>query len=94
MMAHPNTPLAVHMRQQQPTPPTSDRAGGPAAIGQRPVSVLLTCTRCALTYEPSGADFAVGRTECPDPDCGGWSFWAQLRRANDNRSATAELDGG
>ncbi len=93
MMANPNTSPAVRMRQQQPTPATSDCAGGAAAAGQGPVSAILTCTRCALTYEPSGADLAAGRTECPDPDCGGWTFWAQLRRPNDDRSVTAELEG-
>ncbi len=45
---------------------------------QRSANVVLTCTACAYTYEPTVEDFGVGRTECPDPDCGGWTFWAQL----------------
>ncbi len=40
--------------------------------------VVLTCTSCVRDYEPTVEDFAAGRTGCPDPDCGGWSFWARL----------------
>lgn len=42
-------------------------------------SVILTCTDCGLSFEPSVEDFAAGRTGCPDPDCDGWTFWAELR---------------
>ncbi len=39
--------------------------------------VVLTCTDCDTTYEPTGADLA-GRLGCPDPDCGGWVFSSAL----------------
>lgn len=49
--------------QQQPLPSTQ---------------LLLVCESCQGTYEPTGADLDAGRVGCPDPDCGGWTFWAEL----------------
>jgi len=45
---------------------------------QLPLAVVLTCTDCDHTYEPSVEDFVRGRTGCPDPDCGGWTFSSAL----------------
>lgn len=39
---------------------------------------LLVCESCQATYEPTDEDLDAGRTGCPDPDCGGWTFWAEL----------------
>lgn len=44
----------------------------------RYLAVVLTCCDCGRTFEPSGEDVDVGRTGCPAPDCGGWTFQAQL----------------
>ena len=49
----------------------------PAAV-EVPLAVVLTCTDCQHTYAPSTEDFAVGRTGCPDPDCGGWVWTSTL----------------
>ena len=40
--------------------------------------VVLTCTDCDATYEPTAEDITAGRTGCPDPDCGGWVFSSAL----------------
>jgi hypothetical protein len=40
-------------------------------------NVLLTCTDCQHSYEPTPEDFESGRTGCPDPDCGGWTMIAE-----------------
>ena len=60
------------------------------------VSTVLTCTNCSQTYELTAGDFATGRTECPDPDCLGWTFWAQLHDLGDEGAATPRPrpDGG
>ena len=52
-----------------------DPAPAPVEV---PLAVVLTYTDCQHTYAPSTEDFAVGRTGCPDPDCGGWTFVAEL----------------
>jgi len=41
-----------------------------------PLAVVLTCSTCDTTYEPTVEDFAAGRTGCPD--CGGWTYTASL----------------
>jgi len=41
-------------------------------------AVVLTCTDCDTTYQPSVEDVASGRSGCPDPDCGGWTFSSAL----------------
>ena len=45
---------------------------------QLPLAVVLTCTDCDQTYEPSVEAIARGRLGCPDPDCGGWTFSSAL----------------
>jgi hypothetical protein len=45
---------------------------------QPPTGLLLVCDTCQGTYEPTVEDLDAGRTACPDPDCGGWTFWAEL----------------
>ena len=46
---------------------------------QLPLALVLTCSNCQTTYEPSADDFARGRTSCPNPDCPrGWHFTAAL----------------
>jgi len=47
--------------------------GAPPAPG-----VVLVCTDCDHVYEPTAGDLAAGRTGCPDPDCGGWTFSSAL----------------
>ena len=47
--------------------------GAPPAAG-----VVLACTDCDHVYELTTADLTVGRTGCPDPDCGGWTFTSAL----------------
>ncbi len=42
------------------------------------LALLLTCTDCGATREPAPEDFAFGRLGCPDPDCRGWRFVAEL----------------
>jgi len=42
------------------------------------MTLVLTCTDCDHTYEPTAEDFEFGRTGCPDPDCGGWTLVAEL----------------
>ncbi len=48
------------------------------APAQLPLAVVLTCTSCDGTYEPSAEDFARDRTGCPAPDCRGWTFSSAL----------------
>jgi len=65
--------LTPHQRERA----LSDQRGdGPG--DERLLGVVLTCTDCDTTYEPSREDFATGRTGCPDPDCGGWAFSSAL----------------
>ena len=45
---------------------------------QTPLAVVLTCTDCDTTYEPTAEAVARGRFGCPDPDCGGWTFSSAL----------------
>lgn len=61
-----------HTSIAQPAQP-----GGPDP-GETSVSAAFTCTDCRVTYEPTAEDFDAGRTGCPDPDCGGWTFRAEL----------------
>ena len=46
--------------------------------GDPPPPVVLCCTDCDHVYEPTTADLDTGRTGCPDPDCGGWTFSSAL----------------
>jgi len=46
--------------------------------GDPPPPVVLSCTDCDHVYEPTAEDLDTGRTGCPDPDCGGWTFSAAL----------------
>ena len=78
-------------RTQITTWPELPRTRGAA---QPPVRAVFTCTSCERTYEPSIDDFAAGRIECPDPDCGGWTFWAQLDGPGDDRPLAPGPDGG
>ncbi len=41
-------------------------------------TVAFTCTECDTTFEPTAEDFEFGRTDCPDPNCGGWTLLAEL----------------
>jgi len=43
-----------------------------------PLAVVLTCCTCDHTYEPTVEAVATGRLGCPNPDCGGWTFVAEL----------------
>ena len=45
---------------------------------QMPLAVVLTCTQCQHTYEPTLEAIARNRFGCPDPDCGGWTFSSAL----------------
>ena len=45
---------------------------------QLPLAVVLTCTDCDQTYEPTAEAIARNRFGCPDPDCGGWTFSSAL----------------
>ena len=49
-----------------------------APTGTPAPGVMLGCTDCDHVYEPTAADLAAGRTGCPDPDCGGWTFSSAL----------------
>ncbi|MQA26035.1 MAG: helix-turn-helix domain-containing protein [Micromonosporaceae bacterium] len=49
----------------------------PASEQERLSPVVFTCTECDSTFEPAAEDLATGRTGCPE--CGGWTFWAELR---------------
>ena len=54
---------------------------------QLPLALVLTCTDCRTSYEPSAEDFTFGRTSCPNPDCDrGW-FWTAALAAPDAGSA-------
>jgi len=46
--------------------------------GAPPPAVVLCCTDCDHVYEPTTQDLDTGRTGCPDPDCGGWTFSSAL----------------
>ena len=47
----------------------------PAPAGDPPPPVLvLSCTACEHTYQPSPYDSAGARLGCPN--CGGWAFFA------------------
>jgi hypothetical protein len=43
-----------------------------------PAGLLLVCGSCQRRYELNGKDLAAGRAGCPDRDCGGWTFVAEL----------------
>lgn len=47
-----------------------------------PLAVVLTCTDCDRSYEPTHQDLAAGRLGCPEPDCGGWTFSSRADRAD------------
>ena len=49
----------------------------PTAV-EVPLAVVLTCCTCDHTYEPTVEAVATGRLGCPNPDCGGWTFVAEL----------------
>ena len=49
----------------------------PTAV-EMPLTVVLTCCTCDTAYEPTVEAVATGRLGCPDPDCGGWTFVAEL----------------
>ena len=54
---------------------------------QLPLSLLLTCSNCETSYEPSAEDFTFDRTSCPNQDCTrGW-FWTAALAAPDAGSA-------
>ena len=63
-----------------PTPDQRDRPQSDQGRDgdERPLGVVLSCTDCDHVYEPTAADLAAGRTGCPDPDCGGWTFSSAL----------------
>jgi len=65
---HPAVP------RQPGTTTQPDDTGAPAP----PLAVVLTCTDCQHSYEPTPEDFAAGRTGCPDLNCGGWAFSSAL----------------
>lgn len=72
-------------------PACEGRSTGPRAEPEAPHRagpVVMTCTECGETFEPSVEDFASGRTGCPDPDCRGWTFWAQLREPSAYRASS------
>ncbi len=50
----------------------------PTGVPPSPPGVVLACTDCDHVYEPTAADLAAGRTGCPDPDCGGWTWSSAL----------------
>jgi hypothetical protein len=50
----------------------------PLGVVRTFATVTFTCTDCDTTFEPSAEDFEFGRTDCPDPDCGGWTLLAEL----------------
>jgi len=50
----------------------------PTGAPPAPGVVVLSCIDCDHVYEPTAADLAAGRTGCPDPDCGGWTFSSAL----------------
>ncbi|MQA13469.1 MAG: hypothetical protein GEV09_04635 [Pseudonocardiaceae bacterium] len=54
---------------------------------QLPTGFLLVCDSCQGTYEPTGEDVGAGRSGCPDPDCGGWTLWAQLAEPTTGRGS-------
>ncbi len=48
-----------------------------ATIPDQHLNVVLTCTDCGVSYEPTPEDFDTGRLGCLDPDCGGWTMIAE-----------------
>lgn len=50
-----------------------------SALSDPGAVVTLACTACELVYEPAPADFGTGNTGCPQ--CGGWTWIAQLGTA-------------
>ena len=61
-----------------PARPGTTRRAMPSPATEPALAVVLTCTDCERTYEPTTEDFAAGRTGCPDRDCGGWTYTAAL----------------
>ncbi len=61
-----------------PAQPGTTRPAIPPRATEPPLAVVLTCIGCQRSYEPTPDDFAAGRTGCPDPDCGGWTYTAAL----------------
>ncbi|HYZ09068.1 MAG TPA: hypothetical protein VE709_10925 [Pseudonocardiaceae bacterium] len=53
---------------------------------QLPLSLVLTCSNCRTSYEPSTEDFASGRTSCPACPRG-WHFTAELTVATTGGAA-------
>jgi ssDNA-binding Zn-finger/Zn-ribbon topoisomerase 1 len=48
----------------------------PVALGELRPWAVLACSTCQATWEPSLDDVARGNTGCPQ--CGGWTWIAQL----------------
>jgi len=62
-----------------PAQPGTTRPTTPPSPATEPaLAVVLTCTDCQRSYEPTVEDFAAGRTGCPDRACGGWTHTASL----------------
>ena len=61
-----------------PAPRGTTRPTAPPPATEPTLAVVLTCTKCQRTYEPTAEAVATGRLGCPDPDCGGWTFVAEL----------------
>ena len=61
-----------------PAPRGTTRPTAPPPATEPALAVVLTCTDCDHTYEPTAEAIARNRFGCPDPQCGGWSFSAAL----------------
>ena len=69
-----------------PAPRGTTRPTAPPPATEPTLAVVLTCTKCQRTYEPTTEDFAAGRTGCPDRGCGGWVWTSTLTVARDGGS--------
>ena len=61
-----------------PAQPGTTRPAVPPPATEPALAVVLTCTDCDQTYEPTPEAIARNRFGCPDPDCGGWTFTSAL----------------
>jgi len=66
-----------------PAPRGTTRPTAPPPATEPALDVVLTCTDCQRSYEPTTGDFAAGRTGCPDRACGGWVWTSTLTVARD-----------
>jgi len=66
-----------------PAQPGTTRPTTPSPATEPALAVVLTCTGCQRSYEPTTGDFAAGRTGCPDRACGGWVWTSTLTVARD-----------